>query len=46
MNQQPTKASASHNPNKYRLFFERETDQDVEERKKLSQLPLKPVDDA
>lgn len=43
MNMQPAKGQGNHNPNKYRLFFEKEHDAEIEERKRLSRLPLNPV---
>ncbi|CAF1577005.1 unnamed protein product, partial [Adineta ricciae] len=41
INEQPVRDTATHNPNRYRLHFQRESRDEIERRKKVAQLPIK-----
>ncbi|CAF2099599.1 unnamed protein product [Rotaria magnacalcarata] len=40
LNEQPVQESATYNPNRYRLHFQREPRDEIDRRKKIAQLPL------
>ncbi|CAF0855442.1 unnamed protein product [Rotaria sordida] len=40
INEQPLRDDTTHNPNRYRLHFQRESRDEIDRRKKLAQLPL------
>ncbi|CAF0914098.1 unnamed protein product [Rotaria sp. Silwood1] len=40
INEQPVRDDTTHNPNRYRLHFQRESRDEIDRRKKLAQLPI------